>query len=205
MIPWMQIKAWEKIKNNCRDKLHQSEVYSDDNKNIIVFNREGDSVIIIGYLYYTGSRSLSIPARDIVDFIDYIKKLGNENYNSYEIFILCDFRLSRVGKANEIMSLPKDVKYVYVDYNQYYDTIEFKFENQLKAAELNEQNKIPWYGRMGIPVITDSIFQDWDKWVKRGYNREWFDWNDKERFDDWYDDMIPCFEWYIDERLLGFL
>ena len=48
---------------------------------------------------------------------------------------------------------------------------------------------LPWHHKKGIPVITDSRFDDWNKWSDQGYTREWYDWNEDERFDCFYYQM----------------
>jgi hypothetical protein len=199
MIPW------EQIKNHWRNEFHQTEIYTDENEHIIVF-KNNDTFTMIGYLHYHNCFWMS--AREHIDFIDFIKNLGNKRYNPFKIYLLCNCNLSKITKSSEILSLPNDVDYYNVNYNWLYETIEFKLENQIQSAKHSydwEQIKKPWYFKKGIPVITDSRFEDWHKWALKGYNREWYDWNEDERFDYWYYQMaLANIDWYIDERLLGF-
>lgn len=200
MIPW------EQIKNYWRKEFRQTEIYTDENEHIIVFE-SNDTFTILGYFHYNDCFWMS--AHDHVDFIDFIKKLGNKSYNPFKIYLLCNCRLSKIKKPNEILSLPTDVEYYHVDYNSFYETIEFKLENQIQSAKHShsiQQSKIPWHHKKGIPVITDSRFDDWDKWATKGYKREWYDWHEDERFDYFFYQMVLSgVEWYIDDnRLLGF-
>lgn len=194
---------WEEIKNYWRNEFHQNEIYSDEIEHIITFKQSDDSVIIIGYLHYESKFWMSAN-----DFIDFIRNLGIKSSNSYKIFLLCNEHLSSIKKAYDILTLPQDVEYYYVDYNYIFETIKFKHESRVKAAEDShswEKINIPWYQRKGIPVITDSRFDDWNIWAAKGFEREWYDLGEDERFDYWYYHMVLAdVEWYIDERLLGF-
>lgn len=203
MIPW------EQIKNHWRNEFHQTEIYSDENEHIIIF-RNNDTFTILGYLH-SSNNCFWLSAGEFIDFIDFIQKLGNNSYNPFKIYLLCNCRLSKIKKSSEILSLPNDVDYYYVDYNWFYDEIEFKLENKIQSAKQSydrEQINIPWYHKKGIPIITDSRFEDWDKWLSKGYKKEWYAWNEDEKFEaDWG----LCFGFinnfskaFIDERLLGF-
>lgn len=202
MIPW------EQIKNHWRNEFHQTEIYTDENQHIIVF-KNNDSFTILGYLHYDDCFWMS--SYEHIDFINFIKKLGNKSYYPFKIYLLCDCHLSKIKKSNEILSLPNDVDYYYVNYNWFYETIEFKLENQIQSAKESynwKQIDKPWYHKLGIPVITDTRFKDWGKWSSAGYEREWYDWQEDERFEAYwglYIGYINNFsEVYIDERLLGF-
>jgi hypothetical protein len=199
MIPW------DKIKNHWRNQFDQTEIYTNEDEHIIVF-KDNNTSIIIGYLHYNSCFWMS--SSDVLNFIEFLKKIGNENYNSFKIYLLCNCNLSKITKPNEILSLPKDVDYYYVNYNWFYETIEFKLEDTVKSAKNSydwQEIKKPWYHKKGIPVFEDSRFDDWDKWRERGYEREWYDWNEDERFDQFYFQMITAnIDWYIDSRLLGF-
>jgi hypothetical protein len=202
MIPW------EQIKNHWRNEFHQTEIYTDEKEHIIVF-KSNDTFTILGYLHYNDCFWMS--AREHNDFIDFIKKLGDKSYNPFKIYLLCNCNLSKIKKSNEILSLPNDVDYYYVYYNRFYETIEFKLENQIQSAKHSynwEQINIPWYHKLGIPVISDSRFEDWGKWSRKGYKREWYDWHENERFEAYWGPAIGYInnfsEVYIDERLLGF-
>ena len=200
MIPW------EKIKNYWRNQFHQTELYTDENEHIIVF-KDNDTFTILGYLHYNDCFWMS--AREHIDFINFIKKLGNKYYTPFKIYLLCNCNLSKIKKSSEILSLPNDVDYYYVDYNWFYETIEFKLENPIQSAKHSQNwehiNK-PWYQKKGIPVITDSRFEDWGKWARQKYKREWYQWNEDEKFESYWDinSIMSLSEIYIDERLLGF-
>ncbi len=197
---------WENIKNYWREEFCQTEVYTDENEHIIIF-KNNNTFIILGYFHYQDCFWMS--AREHIDFIDFIKKLGMESYNPFKIYLLCNCKLSKIKKPNDIFSLPNDVEYYYVDYNSIFNTIEFKLENKIESAR-HSQNwqeiMMPWHHKKGIPVITDSRFEDWNKWSDQGYTREWYDWNEDERFDYFYYQMVLArLEWYIDDsRLNGF-
>ncbi|MEB2776483.1 hypothetical protein SYJ56_14265 [Algoriphagus sp. D3-2-R+10] len=68
---------------------------------------------------------------------------------------------------------------------------------------MGEREK-PWFHKKGIPVLSDSRFENWNKWSRMGYEREWFDFYEVDRFDDFHTNMIFIHEFYIDEKLLGF-
>lgn len=64
----------------------------------------------------------------------------------------------------------------------------------------------PWFYNKGIKVINSNKYEDWSVWHNKGYFREWFDFREAYRFDDFYiDNGILFFDFVIiDERLLGF-
>jgi hypothetical protein len=202
-MPLLNI-IWGKIKEYWRNEFHQSEIYCDENENIIVFNHNDNSTIIIGYLHATSKYASFVSSTR--EFIDYIKKSGSINYRSYKIYMLCNYRLCDFGPSSDIRTLPSDVEYFFVDYNPSYDTINIKSENLINAEEVSDHNNQPWYYRKGIEVITDSKFKDWEKWEIKGYNREWYDFNQIDEFEATWNisTMISADEIYVDERLLGF-
>jgi hypothetical protein len=200
MIPW------ELIKNHWRNEFRQTEIYTDENEHIIVFKIH-DTYVLIAFYYYDKCSWMSADRH--IDFIDWIKKLGFKSYNPFKIYLLCNCRLSRIKKSNAILSLPNDVEYFYVDYNSFYETIELKLEDQIESAKQSqiwEQIYKPWHHKKGIPIINDSKFDNWDKWTENGYRREWYNWNENERFDYFFDQNVSSVaEWYIDDsKLMGF-
>lgn len=103
--------------------------------------------------------------------------------------------------------LPSDVEYYFVDYNSFHETISFKLEDKNDAAKNVKPETPIWYRRQGIKVIEDSRFEDWKKWATQKFEREWYDWNDLEKFEDnWglWTGSRNIIIIYIDERLLGF-
>ena len=70
-----------------------------------------------------------------------------------------------------------------------------------------EQTNKPWYHKKAIKVITDSRFENWEKWSKNNYEREWYNFDEYDKFDSNWDivSIISCSSIYIDDRfLLGF-
>jgi hypothetical protein len=198
---------WGKIKDYWRNEFLQPEIYVDDYEEIIAFKQTEDSVILIGYLQVKSRLAPSV--YHFNNFIEFIKNLGNKNYNSFTIILLCDTNLSRIKKASDILALPKDVEYYYVEYNHSLDKISFKLENLTESAKSSyrsEQLNLPWHHRKNIKIIEDSRFEDWSKWSTEGYEREWFEWYEEEKFDSLYWQFsISGIECYIDDsRLLGF-
>lgn len=199
---------WEQIKGHWRNEFHKSEIYTDEDSHIIVF-KSNDKYTIIGYLQYNDCFWIS--ARDYIDFIDFIKNLGNKSYNPFKIYLLCNCHLYKIKKPNEIESLPNDVDYYYVNYNWLDETIKFKRENQTESAQHSrswEQINKRWYQKLGIPILTTSKFDDWERWSRKGYKREWYEWYEKERFESYWGRLIGYnnnfSEVYIDEGIWGF-
>jgi hypothetical protein len=194
---------WEKIKNYWRIELHESEIYCDDNENIIIFNQSDDLKIIIGFQYTEGRFASNISHTK--EFVGELRKLGSENYSSFKIYIITNYSLSNFGEPSDIMSLPSDVNYFCVRYNSYNETFIIEPENLSKSAEIS-YGRNPWYYHKGIEVITDSRFEDWDKWERKGYKRRWYNCQQEEKFDqDWDElDIIRSEVIFIDEGLLGF-
>ncbi len=196
--------TWEQIKNYWRNKFHQREVFKDENEHIIVF-KSMDIYIILGYLHFQST--IGISASYHIDFINFIKKLGTKSYNPFKIYLLCNHNLSKIDTPSDILTLPDDVEYYFVDYNSFYETINFELENKIKSAKhsqyLIEFNK-PWYHKKNIQVINDSRFEDWDKWAIKEYNREWYEYSDIEKFEaDWeISSIISVSEIYIDDRFI---
>jgi len=196
---------WEEIKNYWRNEFKQTEIYRDENEHIIVFKKD-DEFILLGYLHYNSVKSF-MSGKDFIDFIDFIKKLGNENYVPFKIYLLCNNYLSNISNPNQISSLPNDVNYYHVNYNKFYKTIEFKLEDIVKSAENSrtwEYANKPWYHKKHIPVITDSKFENWEEWSRRGYKREWYEITEYDKFDSNWDigSIISASSVYIDDRFI---
>lgn len=201
------MESWNEIKKHWRNEFYEFEVFCDDKEHIIVFPTEDNSVIIIGYLYYhriSGNNSFIA----FVEFIDYIKKLGNEINKSHKIYLLCNYRLRFIKDASKIRSLPTNINYYFVDYNHIFECFDaFELQNLTEVAEYCDSNykqsiKVDYFG---IDVITDGRFENWDNWANKGYKREWYDWFEDERFEyNCFNLMFVNHETFIDERLLGF-
>lgn len=200
MIPW------EKIKEYWRNKFSQTEIYTDENEHIIIF-KSNDNFIILGYLHCQG-RYMSVNGH--INFINFIKKFGNKNYNPFKIYLLCNYNLSNMENSRELLSLLNDVEYYYVNYNSFYETIDFKLEDKTQLVKQSNNLKKThkqWYFNRHIQVITDSRFEDWGKWANKNYEREWYSSYEDEKFDSYWgiDSIISVSEIYIDDRfLLGF-
>lgn len=202
---------WGKIKDYWRNEFLQPEIYVDDYEEIIAFKQTVDSVILIGYLQFKHSDSIRVleylgpSVNHFFDFIEFLKNFGNKNYNSFKIIILCDTNISKIKIASDIMALPKDVEYYYVEYNHHLDKISFKLENLTESAERLKLSNLRWYYRKNIQIIEDSRFEDWSKWSTEGYQREWFKRDEEEKFDSLYWQFSELdIEQYIDDRLFGF-
>lgn len=200
MIPW------EQIKNHWRAEFSQTEVYTDENEHIIVF-KSYDTFILIGYLHYRYCSGIT--SDYVIEFIDFIKNLGNRNFKPFKIYLLSNCKLSKINEPSEILSLPCDVQYYYVNFNSFYDSIKLDLENRIESAK-NLQNlekfNISWYYNRNIPIISDSRFEEWEKWEVNGYRRKWFNKHEVEKFDDFIDQFdFTEIEWYLEDRnLLGF-
>lgn len=199
-------EVWGKIKKYWQNYFQETEVFIDENENILVFKIK-EMFVILGYLHFLGSRRLSISASHFTDFIKLIINTVDKSYTPNKIFLLCNRNLSEISHVNEILTLPDDVEYYYVDYNWFYETINFKVENKIKSAEHCKSTlefKKPWYHKKNIQVITDSRFEDWDKWQNNNYEREWYDFNEIEKFDTIWNvtSIISISEIYIDDRFI---
>lgn len=125
--PWKVWEPWEKIKNYWRNKFQLTEICVDENEHIIIF-KKNDIFILLAYLHYSSNPSRFL-TDTIGDRIDFIKDISNTNYSPFKIFLLCNSSLSIVKESSEILSLPNDVEYYYVDYNWTFDELEIIQEN----------------------------------------------------------------------------
>lgn len=200
------MKFWETIKDHWRSEFRQTEIHTDEKEHIIVFKSQ-DTFLLIGYFHYRDCSSIS--AHDLIDFIGFIKNLGVESYNPFKVYLLTNCKLYKIKKPSEILSLPNDVEYYFVNFNWFYKSIKIELEDRIESAK-NRQNlekiNIPWYLKRNIPLIPDSRFEEWEKWSVNGYMREWFYYHEVERFDNFLDQFDQTeIEWYLDDsKLKGF-
>lgn len=202
---------WDSIKSYWENELQCNVVFTDDEEHIIVFKND-EKFIIICYLHFYINRLQGVPTLDFYEFqefINYVKSFSEKEYNNYKIIFLCNRHLSEIKDPVKINLLPKEFEYYHIDYNNFYKTLKVK-KHDLNSV-INYSNKLiekdrPWYYNKGINVITNNKYEDWSVWHNKGYSREWFDYKDAYRFDDFYiGNGILFFDiTIIDERLFGF-
>ena len=196
--------TWKLIKSHWREEFNHNEIFTDENEHIIIFKNK-EMFIILGYLHI--NNNFGISASDFIEFIDFMEKLGKKNYNPFKIHLICNYSLSQTLKSSEILILPGEIDYTYVDYNSFHGTISFKPEDKTLSAkhskDKEEFNK-PWYHKKHFKVITDTRFEDWEKWSLKNYEREWFESNEIQKFDSTWDiqRIFSTLEIYIDDRFI---
>jgi hypothetical protein len=202
---------WDSIKSYWKNELKSNVVFTDDEEHIIVFN-DGEKFIVICYLHFYINRLQGIPTlnfNEFEKFIDYVKSISEREFINYKIIFLCNRHLAEIKDANKINLLPKDFDYYHIDYNEFYKTLKVskhELESVLNYSKSLEKKDRPWYHNKNIRVIESNKYHDWDVWHNKGYEREWFDFRDAYRFDDFYLDADIHFADFsiIDERLYGF-
>jgi hypothetical protein len=177
--------GWDKLIETLRKQYNYSEYYLDEKEHVIIFSDSDKIVNIYGFLIYQSN--LDTNATDLIEFVEFLEKIGELKFDyeyNLQINVVCNHHLTKIRSGFEIRKLPFNVKYFYYDYNYFYDNIsKFELENPYESAILRDKWNEPLPKIINYEDIDDARFHDWDKWLRRGYKREEFEWNEIDRFE----------------------
>ena len=216
---------WETIKKYWITEFNSEIVFSDDEEHILVF-KINNEFIILCYLHFYIDRLKGVPKLDFFDFENFIKDVkdfGNKQFENYEIKFLSNRHLAEIKEPDKIKTLPKEIEYYHIEHNDFYNTLKVSkldFDSVVKYSEYLVEKDRPWYYNKDIKVVSrpwyyskdievekgNLKYDDWGIWENRGYEREWFEYYEVERFDDFYIDIRIYLKMIvaIDDRTVGF-